>query len=87
MTAVKVDGKKLILGALASCVKSIANCTRQRDNLIARAVERGIPQAQVAKAAGMSQAHVSRVASASRKHTEERKATRAATKKNEGGTV
>lgn len=57
------------------------------NNLMCRAVERGVTQTDVAKAAGVSQAHVSRTLAANRKADDERKARAATRRRSEGGTV
>lgn len=85
--AVKRATKRTILNAVSSSVRSLANITIQRDTLIAKAVEAGATQTEVAKAAGMSQAHVSRVLAAYRKDVAERKAARSPRARSEGGTV
>lgn len=85
--APKAETKKMLLTAITLNCRAIADSTRTRDNLIARAVERGITQTEVARAAGMSQAHVSRALAAYRRANEERKAKRRAARRNEGGTV
>ena len=85
--AVKPETKKTLLNAIRLNASTVRDSQRTLSNLIARAVERGIAQTEVAKAAGTSQAHVSRTLAAYRKQNEERKATRRAKRQHEGGTV
>lgn len=85
--ALKPETKRTLLTAINLNARAIRDSTRTRDNLIARAVESGIPQTEVAKAAGMSQAHVSRTLASYRKLNEERKATRAASRRAKAGAV
>ena len=74
--AVKPETKKTLLGAIALNARSIRDGQTTLANLIARSVERGISQVEVAEAAGVSQAHVSRTLAAYRKQNETRKAAR-----------
>ena len=85
--AVKPETKKTLLNAISLNARSVRDSQITLSNLISRAVERGIAQTEVAKAAGTSQAHVSRTLATYRKQNEERKARRRAKAKNEGGAV
>lgn len=85
--AVKPETKKTLLGAISLNARAVRDSQATLSNLIARAVERGISQTEVAQAAGTSQAHVSRTLAAYRRRNEERKATRRSRRKREGGTV
>lgn len=79
--------RKTLLDALKLNARALRDNRTTLDNLICRAVERGIPQTAVAEAAGVSQAHVSRTLAANRKANEARKATRAAKRTKGRGTV
>lgn len=85
--AVKPETKRTLLGAITLNSRAIRDSRLTLDNLIARAVERGIPQQEVAQAAGVSQAHVSRTLAAYRKQTEARKARARSRRRREGGTI
>lgn len=85
--AVKPETKKTLLGAIRLNARSVRDSQATLANLIARAVERGIAQMEVAEAAGVSQAHVSRTLAAYRKQNDARKAARASKRSREGGTV
>lgn len=85
--AVKPETKKTLLGAISLNARAVRDGQATLSNLIARAVERGIAQTEVAEAAGTSQAHVSRTLAAHRRQNEERKAKRRAKSRAQGGTV
>jgi predicted transcriptional regulator len=85
--AVQAKTKTTLLNAIALNARTIRDSRRTLDNLICRAVERGITQGEVAKAAGVSQAHVSRTLDSTRKANETRKAQAATRRKREGGKV
>ena len=84
---IKPETKKTLLGAIRLNARAVTDSQRTLSNLIARAVERGIAQTEVAEAAGTSQAHVSRTLAAHRKQAEARKAARRSKRNHEGGTV
>jgi len=85
--AVKPETKKTLLRAISLNASAARSSQRTLANLIARAVERGITQNEVAQAAGVSQAHVSRTLRDYRKQNEARKAVRRSRRKSEGGPV
>jgi predicted transcriptional regulator len=85
--AVKPETKKTLLGAISLNARAVRDSQLTLSNLIARAVERGIAQTEVAAAAGVSQAHVSRTLAAYRAENEKRQAARRSRRKSEGGTV
>ena len=85
--AVQEKTRKTLLGAITLNARAVRDSQRTLDNLMCRAVERGIPQTAVAEAAGVSQAHVSRTLAANRKANEARKATRRSKRNREGGKV
>lgn len=85
--AITAKTRNTLLGAITLNARSIRDSKLTLDNLIVRAVERGIPQMAVAEAAGVSQAHVSRTLAASRKANEARKAQARRRRKREGGKV
>lgn len=84
---VKPETKTTLLKAISLNARALRDTQTTLSNLIARAVERGIAQTEVAAAAGVSQAHVSRTLAAYRAVNERRKAARRSKRKNEGGTV
>jgi len=75
--------RKTLLASVNGAAKTKARSDRMFANLICRAVEHGITQTEVAKAAGVSQAHVSRTIAANR----ERQAARRSKRAESGGTV
>ena len=83
----KTAMRKTLLEAVRLNARALKDTERTLNNLMCRAVERGIPQTAVAQAAGVSQAHVSRTLAANRKANEQRKAARRSRRKSEGGTV
>lgn len=85
--AKKAAMRKTLLNALKLNARALRDNRTTLDNLIVRAVERGIPQTAVADAAGVSQAHVSRTLTAHRKANEARKAARAAKRSRDGAAV
>lgn len=88
MSAAKRDAmRKTLLNAVTLNARALRDSERTLNNLMCRAVERGIPQTAVAKAAGVSQAHVSRTLAANREANEARKAARRSKRSRTGGTV
>ena len=85
--AASAKTKTTLLGAIRANARALRDTERTLENLMCRAVERGIPQTAVAEAAGVSQPHVSRTLAAVRKQNEERKAQARSRRKREGGTV
>jgi hypothetical protein len=79
--------RKTLLDAVTLNARALRDTERTLNNLMCRAVERGIPQTAVAKAAGVSQAHVSRTLAANRKQNDERNAARRSKRAKSGGTV
>lgn len=76
-----------LLEAVRLNARAIRDATSNRDELIVRAVERGIPQTAVAEAADLSQPHISRIVTANKKANEARKAARRSKRSKSGGTV
>jgi hypothetical protein len=88
MTATKTATmRKTLLDAVTLNARAVRDSERTLNNLMCRAVEHGIPQTAVAKAADVSQAHVSRTLAANRQANEARKAARRAKRSRTGGTV
>jgi hypothetical protein len=88
MTAPKRTAmRKTLLDAVTLNARALRDTERTLNNLMCRAVERGIPQTTVAKAAGVSQAHVSRTVAANRRANEARKAARRSKRTDEGRPV
>lgn len=85
--AVTEKTRKTLLGAIALNARAIRDSRATLDNLIVRAIERGVPQTAVAEAAGVSQAHVSRTVASGRKANEARKAARRSKRHKGDGTV
>lgn len=79
--------RKTLLEGIRLNARALIDTERTLNNLMCRAVERGIPQTAVAKAAGVSQAHVSRTLAANREANEARKAARASKRAKGRGTV
>lgn len=83
----KAAMRKTLLEAIRLNARAVIDSQRTLENLMCRAVERGIPQTAVADAAGVSQAHVSRTLAANREANEARKAARRSKRGQGRGTV
>lgn len=79
--------RRTLIAAVSGAAKTKARSDRMFENTMLAAVKHGIPQTEVAKAAGVSQAHVSRTLAASRRQNETRKAARRSKRGESRGTV
>ena len=79
--------RRTLIAAVTGAAKTKARSDHMLTNTMLAALKHGIPQTDVARAAGVSQAHVSRTLAAARKGDAARKAARRAKKESGRGTV